>query len=784
MRANSLSLLLLSLIFSAFHTPFLQLEAADDKRSYVVYLGQHWGVEKGASKLDAHSITDSHYQLLGSFLGSKEKAREAIFYSYTNHINGFAAILDNQEVAAVSEHPQVVSIFENEKRDLDRSGSSESLGLERSNDEILEDSTWRKANFGEDVIIGNLDTGVWPELESFNDQGIAPVPFKWKGLCDADSGIQCNRKLIGARYFNKGFEAVVGSLNSSQLTPRDTDGHGTHMLSNAAGRFAATPFGSSPGIANSGAPLARLAAYKVCWLDGCFDADILAAFDAAIHDGVDVLSISIGAPSFDYFSNSIAIGSFHAIQNGILVVSSAGNDGPNPNTVTNMAPWMLTVEATNIDRDFPSYVVLGNNERFMGSSYITNTLPTKTFYPLIHSADAKAANASIEQALRCAFGSLDPTQVSGKIVCCHRGGFSRIYKGFVVAQAGGIGMILYNKKTTENISPRSHIIPTSQVSASDGLAILSYINDSKSPEAYIIGATELGIKLAPVVPFFSSVGPNKVTQEILKPDIAASGMSILAAYSKALGRGPSFLPSYEHRVTFSFDFGTSASCSYVLGIAALLKAIHPSWSPAIIRSAIMTTAKTRANMRELTVNESLAVENPSSYRAGLIRPNHAVNPGLVYDVSTLDYLNFLCAIGYDATKLSRFANENNKPYECPLNAPTIMDLNYPSMIVPNLFGKIKMYRTVTNVGASGSTIYVARIQEPVGILVRVEPEWLKFEKVNEKKTFTVTLERKEKEDEDDDGGNCYKFGMVIWSNGAHVVRSPLVVGLSNKEGLK
>jgi subtilisin family serine protease len=178
-----------------------------------------------------------------------------------------------------------------------------------------------------------------------------------------------NRKLIGARYFNKGYEAALGRpLDSSNNTARDTNGHGTHTLSTAGGRFVsgANFLGSAYGTAKGGSPNARVASYKVCWT-GCYDADILAAFDAAIQDGVDILSISIGrAFAIPYFRHGLAIGSFQAVMNGILVVCSAGNSGQVPGfgTTSNVAPWILTVAASTIDREFPSNVVLGNNKEF------------------------------------------------------------------------------------------------------------------------------------------------------------------------------------------------------------------------------------------------------------------------------------------------------------------------------------------------------------------------------------------------------------------------------------
>lgn len=177
------------------------------------------------------------------------------------------------------------------------------------------------------------------------------------------------RKLIGARYFNKGYAFSNGGVNSSFNSARDHEGHGSHTLSTAAGRLVqgANVFGYGNGTAKGGSPGARVAAYKVCWppvnsVGGCFDSDILAAFDAAIQDGVDVLSVSVGGDAGDYFKDGIAIGSFHAVKKGIVVVSSAGNDGPKDGSVSNVAPWMITVGASTIDREFASYVALGNRK--------------------------------------------------------------------------------------------------------------------------------------------------------------------------------------------------------------------------------------------------------------------------------------------------------------------------------------------------------------------------------------------------------------------------------------
>ncbi|XP_021294503.1 subtilisin-like protease SBT5.4 [Herrania umbratica] len=332
-----------------------------------VYLGSHaHGPE--VTDADLNRVTDSHYNLLGLFLGSKEKAREAIFDSYQRHINGFAATLEEEEAAEIAMHPEVVSVFPNRLSKLQTTHSWELMSLEW-NGEVVPGSLWTEGRFGEDTIIANIDTGVWPRSKSFCDEGIGPVPSRWKGECqlDSEAGVGCNRKLIGARYFNKGFISNGGGVNSSQLNALDEDGHGTHTLSTAGGSFVpgATVLGVDYGTAKGGSPKARVAAYKVCWgpKNKCFDSDVLAAFDMAIHDGVDVISVSLSSKDVGsgYFDDVRAIGAFHAVKHGITVVFAAGNTARHgAGSVRNFAPWMITVAASTLDRKFKDYVELEN----------------------------------------------------------------------------------------------------------------------------------------------------------------------------------------------------------------------------------------------------------------------------------------------------------------------------------------------------------------------------------------------------------------------------------------
>ncbi|MQM14505.1 hypothetical protein Taro_047436 [Colocasia esculenta] len=750
--------------------------------SYVVYMGSHAHSFQEASSFATAGVVDAHYDFLGSFLGSKEKAQDAIFYSYTKFINGFAAVLNEEEAMEIAKSPEVMAVFPNKGRKLHTTHSWDFLGLERDGS-VPANSIWTKARFGEDTIIGNLDTGVWPEHESFNDEGLGPVPSRWKGTCQkgSDDAVRCNRKLIGLRFFNKGYKANLGLRNNASLdSPRDHDGHGTHTLSTAAGRFVprANLFGFGNGTAKGGSPNARVAAYKVCWppVDGseCFDADILAAFDTAIHDGVDVLSVSLGGSAGDYFQDGVAIGSFHAVKNGITVVCSAGNSGPGEGTVSNVAPWILTVGASTIDREFPAYAVLGNGKRFKvgplllfqtGQSLSLNKLRGRRMHALISSSDAKTANSTVEDAQLCIDGSLDPKKVKGRIVVCLRGSNARVEKGQVVLQARGVGMILANDLSTGNeIIADAHVLPATHVSYRDGFAIFAYIKSTKSPVARVTAPTTgLGTKPAPFMAAFSSQGPNTINPEILKPDISAPGVSILAAFTQATG--PTDQPFDNRRVQFNSESGTSMSCPHIAGVAGLLKTLHPDWSPSAIRSAIMTSARTRDNKEQPMLNSSFTKATPFSYGSGHVHPNRAMNPGLVYDITVVDYLNFLCSLGYNSTQIATFSRT---PYTCPSKLPNILDLNYPSITVPSLSGRTAVRRKVKNVGAPGT--YKVRVDPPSGISVTVKPTTLHFKKVGEEKKFTVTIEAKSRR-----AARDYAFGRLIWSDGVHHVRSPLVV---------
>jgi len=398
-------------------------------------------------------------------------------------------------------------------------------------------------------------------------------------------------------------------------------------------------------------------------------------------------------------------------------------------------------------------------------------VPGGKFYPLISAANANIANVSTTSALLCYAGSLDPKKVKGKIVLCLRGENARVEKGSECHRAGAVGMILANNVTDGNdLSADPHVLPASHIKYTDGQIIFAYLNGTKNPTASVTDVkTVLGVKPAPFMAAFSSRGPSKIEPTILKPDITGPGVSILAAFTEA--QSPTGLDNDQRRFPYAVLSGTSMSCPHVAGIVGLLKTRYPHWSPSAIKSALMTTAKTRDNTRKSILDSSIAKATPFAYGSGHVNPNRAMDPGLVYDATTEDYLNFLCARGYNDTMIRLFSQ---KPYSCP-DTFGLEDFNYPSIAVPNIQArKVTLTRTVTNVGSPGT--YKVRVRQPFAVFVTVKPRVLEFKTTGEKKTFQVIITPNFAKLGTRAG---YVFGDMIWSDGKHSVRSPIAVNLAS-----
>ncbi|KAL9328652.1 hypothetical protein ACSQ67_003655 [Phaseolus vulgaris] len=439
--------------------------------------------------------------------------KDRMVFSYRNVASGFAVKLTPEEAKALLEKDEIVSARPERILSLHTTHTPSFLGLRQGL------GLWNSSNLGQGVIIGVIDTGIYPFHPSFNDEGMPPPPPKWKGHCEFTGQRTCNNKLIGARNLLK---------SANEEPPFENFFHGTHTAAEAAGRFVenASVFGNAQGTAAGMAPNAHLAMYKVCNDKvGCTESAILAAMDIAIDDGVDVLSLSLGLGSLPFVEDPIAIGAFAAIQNGVFVSCSAANSGPGYSTLSNEAPWILTVGASTIDRKIAASAVLGNGAEYEGESLFQPEDFSPTLLPLVYAGANGILNSSF-----CVPGFLNNVDVKGKVVVCDiGGGFSSVVKGQVVLDAGGVAMILANSQSLGfSTFAVAHVLPAVEVSYVAGLAIKSYINSTTSPTATIsFKGTVIGDALAPAVVSFSSRvnlgGQPILDQRLLPADIFATG---------------------------------------------------------------------------------------------------------------------------------------------------------------------------------------------------------------------------------------------------------------------
>ncbi|KAK2641552.1 hypothetical protein Ddye_023315 [Dipteronia dyeriana] len=712
-----------------------------------------------------------------------------MLYSYKHSFSGFSAKINASQAASLAKMEGVISVFEGRTLKLHTTRSWDFLGLTLNGiDDDHDQPTPLQLAYGNDIIVGVLDT----ESKSFQDieQCLGPIPSSWKGRCvqgeNFDPKKVCNRKLIGARYYLKGFEETFGPLNTSSgnneyRSPCDFLGHGTHTASTAVGSVVrnASFLGLGRGTARGGAPRARLAVYKVCWgrgLEGtCSEADILAAFDEALHDGVHVISASFGEPPplRPFFASSADIGSFHAMQRGVSVVFSAGNDDSSqPSVVQNVAPWSICVAASSIDRRFPTQIIVNGDFSIMGESFISTEIRAR-----LAAAPTYFLNGV------CEMGMWNGKLATGKAVICFSTRGTVKGEAAAALRKANASALIFAQPITLQIPELLDFIPIVLVDITQGTQLQYYL--AQFPKLPIVQLkptkTSIGKSPAPVVAYFSSRGPSSISPDILKagiiyiyicPDITAPGTSILAAWPTATP--PTLYPADGRSVNWNFQSGTSMSCPHVAGVIALIKSAHPSWSPAAIRSALMTTALTRDTAHDsILAGGSMKVSDPFDVGSGHINPIKAMDPGLVYDLKPNDYILFLCNIGYTQEKLQKIVLPGTRTISCP---QTNTDINYPSITISNPQSPVMtIKRTVKNVGEQRNVVYFcSSIVEPDGVEVVVWPRVLFFSFYKKELSFYVTLKPVKASQ------GRHDFGEIVWSDGFHHhVRTPLIVFLNN-----
>ncbi|XXG50481.1 hypothetical protein AAC387_Pa02g4484 [Persea americana] len=715
------------------------------------------------------AFTDHHHWYT-STLHSLNVANEngpmpTLVYSYDNAIHGFSAVLSPKELETLKNSKGFVHAYPDRTVKRDTTHTYQFLSLNPSY------GLWPASRYGEDVIIGMIDTGVWPESESFNDDGMTEIPKRWKGECEVGEDFNtsmCNRKLIGARYFNQGVMANNPGINITMNSTRDIEGHGTHTSSTAGGNyvFGASYFGYAKGTATGVAPRARVAMYKVLWNEGRYASDVLAGIDSAIEDGVDIISISMGFDGVPLYEDPIAIGSFAAMEKGIVVSLSAGNEGPSLMTLHNGIPWALTVAAGNFDRRLGGTVTLGNGLNIIGQT----SFPASAWLvdvPLIYNDTLKACSNSL--LLSQAVGP------DGSIVICEDT-TGDVFDQMEQVSGSNVSGAIFISNYTDPLGLGDFPSPAIIINPTDGNTVIGYAQSMANPLATMkFQETFVGVKPAPSVAFYSSRGPSPSSPGVLKPDILAPGTAVLAAWASNLPVDAITIGG--SRLILSSDFniisGTSMACPHASGVATLLRGAHPDWSPAAIKSAIMTTANTLDNtfnpIKEGGQGYGFQAATPLAMGSGHIDPNKALDPGLVYDASVQDYVNLLCSMKFNASQMLAITRSSN--YSCSNSSS---DLNYPSFIA--LFGSNSSSgwqtfgRTVTNVGDATST-YHAKVMLYGNFSVAVSPPTLSFKEKYERLSFTVSVE-----DSPQRNGSV-SYGYLVWTDekGKYTVRSPIVV---------
>ena len=699
---------------------------------------------------------------------------------YSVALNGYSAIMTEQQAASIRSQKNVLRVMEDELQQPTTDSSGAFLGLTQAG------GAYASGINGSGVTVGVIDTGIWPEHPSFSGAGFpAPVGVAAGIPCEFgntahnpnDAPFTCNNKLIGARQMLDTYRALIGAEDFEFDSARDDNGHGTHTSSTAAGNANVPAFSSGTGRNPSRifrgnitgiAPRAHVIMYKGLGVQGGFTSDLTAAINQAVADGVDVINYSIGGGPSLTGGDDIAF--LFAANAGVFVATSAGNSGPGPDTVggPGSVPWLTTVGANTQTRSFQGTVVLKGGGTYKGVSF-TDSLGQGGFFPQYFSLVDAASHASGPTPDLCVPGTLSPS-VAGKIVLCRRGVIGRVAKSEAVMLAGGRGMIMYENDDKGDLMSDTHFVPTVHVDNTPGLAIKAYIAAGGAPQAALqnkqIGVTPW----APSTTQFSSRGPNGIAPDLIKPDITAPGIQILAGASPFPG------PGAVAGELFQAIAGTSMSSPHLAGLFALMKQANPSFPAAAAKSAFMTTAT-----QNVVDNDRVTPAGPFAAGAGHANPGKpatagsAFRPGLVYNTGITTgtvggpggYIAFLCGVDPGlANALVGSAGAFCDAADADLRSKAF-NLNVPSIGVAQVAGSETVRRRVTNV-SGGTATFTASVTPPAGYTAVVSPSSLTLAN-GAAANFTVTFNNVSAPVGE------WRFGSLTWTSGAYVVRSPIAL---------
>ncbi len=686
----------------------------------------------------------------------------AAMYSYTTALNGFAAALSADQVKTLQSMREVLLVEADSRVSLEGSSALAPRGLGRSaatglaTADAARNALWRQVGgpekAGQGVVIGVIDTGLWPDNPSLAglpvDAGELAASYPgFSGICQPGAGWRpatCSSKVVAARYFVAGF-GRSNVATSDYLSPRDASGHGTGVAAIAAGnagvdtRIGHQDFGHISGLA----PAAALSIYKACWTapdpaqDGCDVADTVKAIDQAVADGVDVINYSIGDLS-PTLADPVQLALMNAAAANVFVAAPAGNGGPAPSTVQFPAPWATTTGA-NTQSVFEGGVRLGSGTTVVGAMLSNKQVGPS---PLVYAGDVAAAGVSAHRAALCYPTSLDAQRVDGAIVVCDRGVTSRVSKSAAVAQAGGRAMVLVNT-VPGSVDADLHRVPTVHLDTTAAARVKAYLDRAGQGATATIVPSATDHPPVPVVADFSGRGPAEATGgDILKPDLTAPGVSIISAVTPTPGPGQSGSDQQ-----WDVQSGTSVATPHVAGVAAVVRAVHPAWSPAATKSAMLTTATALR-----------AVSSPLDRGAGELDPTAVLTPGLVYDAGADDWAALLDGQGLRIAGLSVRSE-----------AVAARDVNAASISVGDLVGRQTVSRSVTNVGSTTER-YTAQITGLHGVANSVTPDTLTLRPGGSAR-FTITFSATKAARYD-----VFATGSLSWhGSSGRTVTSPVAV---------